>query len=228
MGSGEAERMAAYGSMVAGVAHEVRQPVFALQAASYVLQERLKENTGVHKQLRTLERETRRMAALMDDLLEFAKPPALVRTATNPRAILQEAVEIFSATGDPDGPEVIIDASDSLPVVQMDHARMLQVFSNLMNNARKHAGKVTQLRLSAKADANQLQFLVHDNGEGIPDEHRDQIFEPFYSGGKGTGLGLPIVQRIVTDHGGIISVDSGPERGTTFIISMPLQGAGHV
>jgi signal transduction histidine kinase len=225
----EAERMAAYGNMVAGVAHEVRQPLFALQAAAYVLADKLKETPAVQQQLKTLDREARRMAALMDDLLEFARPAAPHLEETAPTAVLQDAVESFQASPQNNGIELKIDAAPDVPRVMMDRGRIQQVFTNLLINAQKHGGDTGRVTLSVdtvpllpgEAKIKWIRFEVTDNGKGIPAEHLDHVFEPFYTTGKGTGLGLAIVHRIVTDHNGLIKVDSAPGEGAKFTIFLP-------
>lgn len=225
----EAERMAAYGSMVAGVAHEVRQPLFALQAAAYVLRDKLKDTPGVEKQLKTLDRESRRMAALMDDLLEFARPATIQLEEASPVDVLHDVVESFQSSHHDQPLELKIKAAPEVPKIQMDRSRMLQVFANLLINAQKHGGNTSRVvlsvdcvpRLPGEEKIKWIRFEVSDNGQGIPPEHLDHIFEPFYTTGKGTGLGLAIVHRIVTDHNGLIKADSEPGRGTNFTIFLP-------
>lgn len=226
----EAERMAAYGSMVAGVAHEVRQPLFALQAAAYVLAERLKDNPAVEKQLKTLDRESRRMAALMDDLLQFARPATPQLEETNLADVIHDAVDSFQSSHQGHGMELEIEAQPELPKIQMDRGRMMQVFANLLINAQKHGKGTTRVTFSVDCvpypdggkQVKWVRYVVTDNGQGIPPEHIDHVFEPFYTTGKGTGLGLAIVHRIVTDHNGLIKVDSTPGAGTRFTIFLPV------
>ena len=92
-----AERFAAYGEMVASVAHEVRQPLFAMQAAGYVLSQKLATDTEVSSQLKTLDLETKRIGSLMEDLLDYARPAELQRASTDIRSMIDEAIEIFEA-----------------------------------------------------------------------------------------------------------------------------------
>jgi ligand-binding sensor domain-containing protein/signal transduction histidine kinase len=226
----EAERMAAYGQMVAGVAHEVRHPIFALRTAAYVLKENFDNHEQSLAQLKTLERETQRMMDLMNDLLEFARPKALMRAPIDPGKLLEEAVQIYRAEHDPSFPNIVTATNAHLPAIVVDRSRLVQVLVNLIQNAATHARGVTTVTLSidlvtnpspAGEEPSQLCIRVKDDGAGIAPEHVPKIFEPFFSMGKGTGLGLAIVQRIVKEHGGTISVDSEPGRGTVFTICLP-------
>jgi signal transduction histidine kinase len=224
----EAERMAAYGTLVSGVAHEVRHPIFSLQAATYVLGEKLRERDDLATQLRILDRETKRMTALMDDLLEFAKPSALSLAEADPASILREAEETFRSAAAEPKPEVVPTSEQGLPRIQVDRRRLLQVFVNLMENARKHADGITTITLSAAAARDPegapsgVVFVVTNDGAGMPEDVVRQIFEPFYTTARGTGLGLAIVKRVVAEHGGTIDVESAPDRGTRFTFSIPL------
>jgi signal transduction histidine kinase/ligand-binding sensor domain-containing protein len=217
----EAERMAAYGKMVASVAHEVRHPIFSMQAAAYVLRDKLRLDPEVTTQLRVLDRETGRMAALMDDLLEFARPQALSPEPTDPAGLLGEAAETFREARGDDAVDLKLKVANGLPSIAIDRRRMLQVFVNLMENAARHAEGITTITLAAENVDGHLVFKVANDGKGIAENHLPHIFEPFYTGGRGTGLGLAIVRRIVRDHKGSIEVESEPETGTRFTITLP-------
>jgi signal transduction histidine kinase len=212
--------MAAYGQMVAGVAHEVRQPIFALGTAAHVLHQKLADRDDVARQVALVQRETKRMNAIMDELLDFARPPGLVKTPVRPKAVLAEAADIFAAEPG-DAVAVRVEAGDLAPV-PLDEARMVQVLVNLMGNARKHAAGLTRIVLRASVADGKLRIDVDNDGAGIPADVVPSIFEPFFSRGKGkgTGLGLAIVKRIVAEHGGDIRVAAG-DAGTCFTIEVP-------
>jgi len=225
----EAERLAAYGEMVAGVAHEVRNPLFALQAAAYVIRRHC-ETVCKHQEMQTqaslIERETQRLSRLMRDLLEFAKPRELLLTPTDPLSLLKEAVESYRAEHNPTFPEIVLAAPANLPQVQVDRSRLVQVIVNLIANAAQHARGVTTVTLSADlAPDGRLCLRVHNDGAEIAPDILPRIFEPFFTTGKGSGLGLAIARRLVTEHGGTITVESQPDRGTTFTICLPVKPA---
>ncbi|HEY5952379.1 MAG TPA: ATP-binding protein, partial [Kofleriaceae bacterium] len=212
----ETERFAAYGQMVAGVAHEVRQPLFAITTTSYVIREKLKD-PDLASQVALLDREAKRMASLMDDLLDFARPAQLLKGPTALAPLLAETLEVVSV--DPQGPPIVVDAIDVREAV-IDRGRMQQVLINLLQNARKHAHGATRIALSAHDLGERIAIEVRDDGAGIPPERLSRLFEPFFTTGNGTGLGLPIAKRIVELHDGTLEVRSD-ERGTCFVISIP-------
>ncbi|PWT90447.1 MAG: hypothetical protein C5B54_07150 [Acidobacteria bacterium] len=220
----ESERLAAYGQMVAGVAHEVRHPIFAIQASTYMLGNKLKEQKDLQADLNVIQRETTRMNTLMSDLLEFARPDSLSKTSTDIGSIFEEAKSTFlSQPAAKVAPAVSCSIENGVPAVMLDRLRILQVLLNLMENARKHAEGVTVITLSAAAsNSTKLLLRVSNDGKGIPAELIPKIFEPFFTSGKGgTGLGLAIARRIISAHEGTITVESTDSSGTVFLIELP-------
>lgn len=233
----EAERMAAYGNMVACVAHEIRHPVFALRSTAYVLRDKIRDQGNLASQFAILERETDRISRLMEDLLEFAKPATLELSSVAADSLLELAKEEFLARGDGRIQVEVIAPAAGIPAVMMDRDRILQVMVNLMLNAQKHARNATTIRLSAApaepphfeesaptAVDGCVRFQVQNDGAGIPPDLLPKIFEPFFTTGKGTGLGLAIVRRIILEHAGSVHVESGTPEGTTFSFLLPIAG----
>jgi signal transduction histidine kinase len=219
----EAERMAAYGQLIAAVAHEVRHPVFALQAASHVLRDRLQLEPDLLPQLRTLESETNRLNVLMGDLLDFARPPELHLASATATDLFAETVDVFHDEGHA-GVRVVIDVEPGLPRLHVDRFRLIQALLNLMRNAVNHAGGLTRLTLAAHRPPDArfgVRLSVGDDGSGIRPELLTRVFEPFVTCGKGTGLGLSIARGVATAHGGQVSVDSELGQGSTFHLDLP-------
>lgn len=219
----EADRMAAYGTLVAGVAHEVRHPIFAIQMAAYVLQKELAGQKAVGDQLRVLDQETRRMTALTDDLVEFARPAAIDKAPADVEPLLHEAAASFKAEHPASKTVIEIISSGPLPQVLLDRARIVQVLVNLMENAQKHARNLTRIGLSARLENGWCLLEVANDGAPIPPAAQPRLFEPFFTTGQGTGLGLSIVKRVVEQHGGRIRVLSTPTEGTRFTISLLIE-----
>lgn len=215
------ERMAAYGHAVAGVAHEVRQPLFALSTTAFVLKDKLRDLPELRGNVALLDRETQRMNRVMDELLDFAKPTALLLGCCEVQALLDDAVEVFRAEHDPERVvPITVDGEPGIGAVRVDRDRLQQVVVNLLSNAKKHAVGMTGVVLRARDDAASVVIEVVDDGPaGIPAGMMSQIFDPFFTTG-GTGLGLAIARRIVEEHGGTLTVSSEPGR-TTFRIALP-------
>lgn len=217
----QSERMAAYGQMVAGVAHEVRHPVFALRTAAYMILQ--KGAPGLEAPLAALRTETDRISRLVDELLVFAREPSVVRSPTDVARLLEEVATSCRVVHGEDGPSIVVEAATALAPVSLDHDRITQVLVNLVENARRH-GEARTIRLVAdrSTDGRQLVLAVTDDGRGIQAEMVPHLFEPFFTGGRGTGLGLAIAERLIQAHGGTIAVDSQPGRGARFTIYLPL------
>lgn len=221
----DTERLAAYGQMVAGVAHEVRHPVFALRTAAYMIGQKAQPIfEEIKLPLETMRTETDRITRLMDDLLQFAREPVLTTQVCDLRGLCQAAATSYRAVHG-DTPAVQVEAPESVGAV-LDRDRVTQVLINLIDNARKHAKGCTRVVLQAGDDGSHVTLRVTNDGRGISTDNLPHIFEPFYTGGGGTGLGLSIVERLIKAHGGTITVDSSIERGTCFTIALPKRPPG--
>ncbi|MGH9839420.1 MAG: two-component regulator propeller domain-containing protein [Blastocatellia bacterium] len=230
----EAERMAAYGNMVAGVAHEVHNPLFALQVAAYEMKEMSDGRQEVKSQLDIIERTTERLTSLMDDLLNFARPKPLHLAPADVEEVLKEAVTTYQMEHGSSSPKIELATSaqsadgvkSGLPQIVVDRSRMAQALVNLIENAAKHAKGLSVVTLSAelgRESPSQVCIRVADDGAGIDPKDLPHIFDPFFTAGKGTGLGLPIVQQIIKGHGGTITVESQPASGAVFTITLPIE-----
>jgi len=221
----ESDRMAAYGHLVAGVAHEVRHPVFALRAAAHLLTQRLAGADDPPEELDILERETERMSRLVDDLLELARPRQLELAPHAAGELVDEA--LASVLSHPDTTlRFDTEVADGLPAVLADRAALVQVLVNLLDNACRHAVGARRVVVGARSGegGDTIRLSVADDGEGIPVRDQPRVFEPFFSGTGGTGLGLAIARRVVREHGGRLGVDSRPGQGTVFTIELRTAG----
>jgi len=214
----EAGRMAACGQMVVAVAHEVRHPIFALQAAAHVLQERLAGRDEVQAQLRILGSETRRIDTLMTDLLEFTRPAEVRLTPVEPAELFSEAIEVFRDEGY-DVPVVVV-VNPGTPRIVIDRFQTLLAVLNLMRNAVQHAAGLTRITLTAQARSGDgeggVRLTVGDDGAGVGPAELPRLFAASLPGARGTGFGLAIVRRIMASHAGSASVESQPGRGSAF------------
>jgi signal transduction histidine kinase len=224
--SGEEERMAAHARMAAAVAHELRHPLFALQAAAHVMQESLGLRADLAPQLRTLRSETTRLDVMAQRLLDFTRPAPLRREAVRVDELVSQALAALREQGY-DKPPVVLDVEPGLPDVSLDRRQVAHALLTLMRNAASHARAATRVEVRAYSFPHpdgtaSLRFSVSDDGPGIAAEDLPRVFEPFFTRGPGIGLGLTIVRRSCVDHGGTIRVESVPGRGATFHIDLPL------
>jgi len=230
----ESERMAAYAQMVAAVVHEVRHPIFALQAAAYVLGDHLGETSALRSQLRTLDSETRRLNDLMTDLLEFARPAVLQPALVAPEELLDEAARRFRDEGH--GVPVHVEIALGTPTVVVDRAGVVQALLSLMRHTVEHTAGLSRITLAARPrrgdEGPGVRLSVADDGRGPATAEGERIFEPFVIGaGKGSGLGLALVRRLVTAHGGRVTLEPAPGRGRTFhldFLPMPVAPAAEL
>jgi signal transduction histidine kinase len=225
----DAERMAAHERMAAAVAHEIRHPVFALQAAAHVLVDSLGPRPELAAQLRTLRSETTRLDVLAQRLLDFTKPAPLRLEGVALDALLQGALDTFREQGY-DRPPVLLAAEGVPAAVRLDRRLISDVLVTLLRNAASHARGVTRIDVRAQSlpsaeGGPQLRLSVADDGAGIPAEDLPRVFEPFFTRGPGIGLGLTIVRRVCADHGGRVWAESKSGRGTVFHVELPLSTA---
>jgi PAS domain S-box-containing protein len=216
------EKLAAMGSLVAGVAHEVRNPLFGIAGTVDVLEARFADNEAFQKYLTVIRRDVGRLQALMRDLLEFGKPGDLERTSVGLETVLQEAVRAC----EPLAADLLVrqDVPTGLPAIYADRQRVVQVFQNLVQNAIQHSPPGTRVSIEAgpAPEGRAVWCAVRDAGPGFAPEDLRRLFEPFYTRRQGgTGLGLSIAQRIVEQHGGRIEAGNHPEGGAVVTVTLP-------
>lgn len=218
------ERLAVVGELVAGVAHEVRNPLFGITTTLSALARELKDRKTVQPYLDVVMTEVSRLNYLMEQLLEHSRPVRLDPDVAALRIVIEEVAEEFRAAANEKGVGLVIDYDDpSGP--RVDRRKMHGVFTNLFENALQHTGRGGQIRLVSKrqlSNASEIQLEVSDTGAGIALENRNKVFEPFFTTRpNGVGLGLAIVRKTIHDHGGTIVLKSNGDAGTTFVIKLP-------
>ncbi len=222
------ERLAAVGTLAAGLAHEIRNPLNGAQLHVSFLERSLAKSADREaiEAVHVVGDEIQRLARLVTDFLEFARPRPLQRAPTSARALCTRAIQLVSASADAAKVELTADLPSRDLVFEADPQRLEQVVLNLVQNAIEalapHGGHVV---VRARREPRHVWIEVEDDGPGLPADE-PPVFDAFYSTKpNGTGLGLAIVHRIVTDHGGTIDVDSRPGR-TRFRVRIPLTSQG--
>jgi signal transduction histidine kinase len=218
------ERLAALGQLSAGLAHELRNPLSTIRTSAEMLTKRLEGSNAVAQELAGyIASEVDRTNLLVSRFLEFARPLQLRLSEVDLHSLLDEAIRNFQKQ-DPARPLTIHRAYDpSLPTVQGDATLLERVFFNLIQNAADASPADGVVTVKTRALGSSLEVAVIDRGSGIRPEHREQIFNPFFTTKpSGVGLGLPIAAKIVDEHGGRLAVQSEQNQGSTFVVQLPL------
>jgi PAS domain S-box-containing protein len=224
----QAEKLAAMGQMLAGVAHELNNPLTAILGVTELLRdgEGVQENTK--RQLELTHRQARRAARIVQNLLEFSRPAAPQKKPVNVNSLIERTLQLQEHSLRRNNVHVDFQAQSDLPMVIGDANQLIQVFLNLISNAEhairevRETGRV-QIRIGRIGE--HISVTVQDDGVGIPPEAFPKLFDPFYTTkrpGGGTGLGLSICMSIVREHGGSIDVESLPAGGSAFTIYLPV------
>ena len=218
------ETMSAMGTVVAGVAHEVRNPLFGISATLDAYHEELSQ-PEYKVCAEALRSEVERLKHLMQELLDYGKPGMLAIEEGSIDDVLRDALEHRSTRHS--SMRVVTAIPPSLPPLLMDGARLQQVFENLIDNAVQHSpenGVVTiRAGLVEQAGRKWIECTVEDNGPGFDEEAVGRAFEPFFTKREGgTGLGLSIVQRFVEEHSGKVSAGNAPGGGGRVRVRLPV------
>ncbi|HEV2326214.1 MAG TPA: PAS domain S-box protein, partial [Terracidiphilus sp.] len=221
-----AEKMAAVGQLVSGVAHEVNNPLTAILGFADLLLESPDLPETARKDLRVILQEAQRTKQIVQNLLSFARQMPPQRNALSLNPILRRTIQLRSYDFNSHGVEVIEHLDDALPEVVGDAQQLQQVFLNILNNAYDavhEVGRPARIEITSTRSGDFVEVSFTDNGNGII--HSDKIFDPFFTTkeiGKGTGLGLSICYGIVQEHGGeILCHNNAGGQGATFIVRLP-------
>jgi PAS domain S-box-containing protein len=220
--------MTAMGSLVAGVAHEVRNPLFAISANLDAFEASTDTAPEAAPLIATIHREVDRLTALMQDLLDFGKPVKWSPSPGSLDGVLGDAFQLCAGLATEKGVGLSRSVAPDLPELLMDRKRLVQVFQNLLANAIQHSPRGGTVSVRAiESGGHTAVVTVQDEGRGFEAADLPRVFEPFFSRRKGgTGLGLAIVQRIVEEHGGTVTAGNGVAGGGMMTILLPLT-SGH-
>ncbi len=226
----QSEKLASMGQLAAGIAHEVNNPLGVVLMYAHLLLEACEDDSQAKEDISLIVEQADRCKKIVAGLLHFARQNKVVREETDIRELVAQSIQTCKI---PDTVQVHTQHDDSDPAAEVDGDQIIQVLTNLINNACVAMPEGGQLIINTGSKGHRVFFRVTDTGTGIPEEHRAKIFEPFFTTkpiGKGTGLGLAVTYGIVKMHSGDIRVESnagedpGPT-GTTFTVSIPREGA---
>ncbi|HMS82237.1 MAG TPA: ATP-binding protein [Nitrospira sp.] len=226
-----AEKLAALHTLSAGVAHELRNPLSAMDLNLHLLEEELKENGTPGKRgwqyLHVLNAECRRLSGILDNFMKFARPGVVDLHDINAQTLVEHIIALMQFEAEERHIRLEHTVGKDLPLVLGDETQISQVLVNIIVNAFHAMPDGGRCRISVmqrEIDKRLwVEIAVEDSGVGIPKEELSRLFEPFYTTKPtGTGLGLAIAYRIMQDHGGTIRVSSAPGSGTTVVTQFPV------
>jgi two-component system sensor histidine kinase PilS (NtrC family) len=218
----EKEKLASIGGMAAGLAHEIRNPLSSVSGAIQMLRTELALEEDERVLMDIVVKEAERLNRLLSEFLLFARPKQISKLRTSLSSLINEAVYLFAQDPAYQDVEVNVSIPDGCEI-DVDSELFHQSLWNLMINAAqavpKDSGTIT---IVAETGEKGVIITLTDNGSGIPDDLKHQVFEPFFSTkNAGTGLGLAVVQRIVSEHGGHVSISPDYQEGTQFVLFYP-------
>src|SRR5437016_3489717 len=226
----QAEKLAAMGQMLAGVAHELNNPLTAVLGVTELLRERAGQagyDESFTRQLDLTHRQARRAARIVQNLLEFSRPASAQKKLLDVNNLIERTLQLQEHSLRRDNITADFRPDTSLPGILGDANQLIQVFLNLVTNAEQAIREVRDaghLQILPGRTGDRICITFQDDGVGIRPEAFPRLFDPFYTTkrpGGGTGLGLSICMSIVREHGGLIEAEALPAGGTAFTVTLP-------
>lgn len=220
------QTLSAMGALVAGVAHEVRNPLFGISATVDALEAHVEGGQDLAELpqfFQVLRGQLGRLTGLMQNLLDYGRPAAIDTRLLPLGPVVARAAAACDPLARQRGVEIRTAVPTGLPPIRFDRDRLSQAVINLVENAIQHSAEGGAVFIEAALSTDQVEIAVRDSGPGVAPDDLPHLFEPFFSRrAGGTGLGLSIVQRIVEEHGGRVSAANPPEGGARLSIRLPL------
>ena len=218
-----ADKLSGLGELVAGVAHEVRNPLGVIKASVQMLEQEMDQGCQDAELTHVMAQEIDRLDSVVNALLDFGRPSQSQFGPVDACRVLSEVVLLTKQFAKQQNVTVATDCPDGLPDIWADEDRLKQIFVNLISNAIQAMPEGGDLTIVAAARNGYLRLAFTDTGIGITPEEKDRIFDPFHTTrAEGSGLGLSIVHRIVDAHNGFITAESEPGKGSTFTVGLPV------
>ena len=225
----QSDKLVLLGQLIASVSHEIRNPLAAINLNLQLLQRSVKPDTIEHEEVETALKGVERITKIVETTLNFSRISAPEIMEVNINDVVPKTLEIFTSSFKKKQIELSLDLLKNLPMVLIDEKHILQVFVNLLKNAADAIKQKGTITLKTYVETNPgndfpeyVVFAITDTGCGIEPEDLTKIFNPFFTKKEdGTGLGLPICQRLIHQYNGNIDVESTLGEGTTFYIKLP-------
>ncbi len=228
----QAEKMAALGQTISGVAHELNNPLATILSWSERLAQRTNVDSATRRGIEIIHSESERAARIVRNLLTFARKRQTTRAMVDVNKVVRETLALRSYEQRVTNITIIDALASGLPLIFADGHQLQQVLLNLVINAEQamlaaHGRGVLVVRSWFDADREAVTLEINDDGPGVPTDLQPKVFDPFFTTkdvGKGTGLGLTVAYAIVQEHGGRIRLESSMGRGASFFIELPVTG----
>jgi PAS domain S-box-containing protein len=223
-----AEKLTALGQLVAGVAHELNNPLAIVMGKAELLSRQPQIDAAVQNDIACIKRQSERASRIVQDLLAYARPSEPNKAPMDLNRVIRDTLEWRRANCEAARITVTTKLARAMPLTKADRVQIEQVVTNLVGNAidaLRDQPLPRELEVSTELTTNFLRVCVRDNGPGIRPEIAEKIFDPFFTTkplGQGTGLGLTISNTYIQEHRGKIWVDSKPGKGTSFFFDLPL------
>jgi signal transduction histidine kinase len=237
------DRLASLGEMAAGIAHELKNPLAGIEVMAGLLRRQVPDSVDAQSLLADIISEAKLANAIVVEMLEFVRPIRLQVERTSLADVLHQALTLAETKVTRGGTTLVLDLDPTLPMIEGDPNQLCQVFTNLLTNAFEALDGRGTVRIKGVEEAIEpdpgfagdepaptpmLIVDVSDDGPGVPADLSDRIFDPFFTTKpQGSGLGLPIVRKIVDAHDGRIDLASTPGRGTRFRVTLPVSSGAH-
>lgn len=223
----QSEKLASLGKLAAGIAHEINNPLTSILINSYLISEMLENDVALGENIKLIIDETNRCSKIVKGLLEFSRQSPPEKEFANINEVIEKTLLLFESQVLANNVRVEKKLNENLPVILIDVNKIEQVLTNLILNAldAMPGGGILVISSQMSVDNQFVEVKIRDTGSGIPKEYVSQIFDPFFTtkGIKGTGLGLSVSYGIVQQHDGTINVQSEVGKGTTIVISLPVE-----
>jgi signal transduction histidine kinase len=220
------ERLATFGQLVGSIGHELRNPLGVIESSLYILSSRFApDDERAKKHVDRIGEQLRVANGIITALLDMIRDRPLLRE----KVVLADIVaSVVGATTVPAGVKVTVGGFEGLPIVEGDATQLRQVLQNLVDNAVHACGGKGEVTVGGRVDGALVEIQVEDSGPGVDLQTLRRLFEPLVTTKtKGIGLGLSLVKRIVTRHGGTVEYAPRPGHGARFIVRLPVAGGAH-
>jgi signal transduction histidine kinase len=219
-----ADRLSAIGQLAASLAHEIRNPLAAIDGAANLIESAQTPDEMRRGSLAVIHKEIQRLNRLLTNLLDFARPRKPEFQAVEPSRLIDSIINLTGHSAEQKGIVLRKDVPEPVPPFECDPEQMKQVILNLAINAVQAMPGPGEVVLAAHQLDSSVTISVRDQGPGVEEENLEKIFNPFFTTKEtGTGLGLSVVYQIVTQHRGIVKTERNPGGGMTFSVVIPMR-----